>query len=163
MGVWLLHLKRNYPDIPPRSAQKAMQLYNNRELIAAYFKSAGSAHLSVDAALKLIANPKGATKLLAPPTEEAETEEAEETRKLSTVAKLNARIADLTSENATLRAKLQRSDESLFDLIRDDGVSIGRVFPGTISESKFDVIVKTAKEGYKALRALLKSKKAPAG
>jgi hypothetical protein len=77
----------------------------------------------------------------------------EEGQKDSPVKKLKDEIAKLKRDLAVAQEKLARKDDgSLFDLKLSTPDEIGAVFPGHISESKFDAIVKAAKQHYRDKR-----------
>lgn len=77
----------------------------------------------------------------------------EDKQKDSPVTLLKLKVAELARDLDEARAKLARRDDgSLFDLKNDTANTIGVVFPDHISESKFDAIVKTAKQRYRDKR-----------
>ena len=77
----------------------------------------------------------------------------EERQKDSPVTLLKRKVAELERDLAEARAKLARKDDgSLFDLRNDPADEIGEVFPGHVSESKFDAIVRAAKQHYRDKR-----------
>jgi hypothetical protein len=77
----------------------------------------------------------------------------EEKQKDSPFALLKRKVAELERALAETQEKLARRDGgSLFDLKSDSADAIGIVFPNHISESKFDAIVKAAKQRYRDKR-----------
>jgi hypothetical protein len=86
----------------------------------------------------------------------------EEKQKDSPVKLLKDEIARLKRELAEAQAKLAH-DGSPFDLKRDSADAIGAVFPNHIPESKFDQIVKTAKQRYRDKRRKTPPPPTPAG
>ncbi len=94
----------------------------------------------------------------------------EESVRVSPVSNLKRQVAEQDREIAQLKEQLESAKArsgSLFDLKRDDPKDIGKVIPGTISESKFRKIVKAVEDEYAELKAKLRAKKSkesrPAG
>ncbi len=100
----------------------------------------------------------------------ARTLGTEESVRVSPVSNLKRQVAEQDREIAQLKEQLESAKArsgSLFDLKRDDPKDIGKVIPGTISESKFRKIVKAVEDEYAELKAKLRAKKSkesrPAG
>jgi hypothetical protein len=83
---------------------------------------------------------------------------AEAKVRTSPVALLKDQLADAKKEIAQLKAKIERLESRAdhanvyFDLRKDDARQIGETMTSHMEESKFDRIVKAAKESFKAKR-----------